>query len=878
MIPDLETRLERHAAQMETVAPRIELSEVRSLAASASGKDVRVPIFLGKRRTVFVLVVLAVVVVAAAVTYALRSEMVEEGPLLGKFMEIDVAPDGLPFIVYTDDVTGGTIFAKCADRFCAEGTTFTHFDGFFPTVLMRDDSRPLIWIDGPDGVDVGPWLLDCEDAACSVYAVTELDSMPTEISDIAESGRILMTFWNQAGDLVIGTCENPACQVGITETVVTDAAYVNVIRAFFDASDRPVLIFVHGSELHLVRCRAPDCSTGYDRNAVATGDFDQGTPANLAIGSDGIPWIAHGRYGSQIARCSDEVCTSSETVPLGTDENALVLSALVGSDDLPLFVYNWSESDDTMVLKVARCSDVSCMKGTVATVHRGSFVSSPTGTLGDDGKPIIAFRSGDGVLAITCGDAACTDGALDVARWNHTDPPLPTAVPDRDSPPTSAVSQPPGDPASGPLFDPGMWVRVSGFDTMFGCEWGATDDRSSRACQPDGSSGLGLSGDVHLVSMVNLDGTLVVVTQACQTAPSMQANEPELASECVAGFATAWTSTDGRNWAPSLIAEAGWVEWLVTSGSGLVAVGESCDEEGTCLPAVWTSPDGSSWLPTPTGTLPDCTGLQITFQCITGVVGGAGHYLMHGHDATGTALWLSSDGVDWQPIDMNLADDYAAFGEVAWIIEGRLIGLVNVCGPLADDELQRLVSDEVRDQSTYFWDLSVYGEHWASCSRSLWTSDDGSKWSGSDATETFGLMSYFGGFSWEGGALVTGATCQDRYTCKDRAWASVDGITWDAHSLEGPRAFPGGPMVATDDGLVSAGIVFDQYETGEDLRFVWTSENGLEWTATEFQADRFPNGILVMAPYGRGIVIIDDGRGYTFRPDLAGVWTWAPSD
>jgi hypothetical protein len=201
-----------------------------------------------------------------------------------------------------------------------------------------------------------------------------------------------------------------------------------------------------------------------------------------------------------------------------------------------------------------------------------------------------------------------------------------------------------------------------------------------------------------------------------------------------------------------------------------------------------------------------------------------------------------------------------------------------VCGPLADDELQRLVSEEVRDQSRYFWALSVDGGHWASCSRRLWISDDGSDWSASDATETFGLMSNFGGFSWEGGALVTGATCQDRYTCKDHAWASVDGITWDAHSLEGLRTSPGGPMVATDDGLVSAGVVFDRYESGDDLRFVWTSENGLEWTATEFAADRFPNGILVMAPYGRGIVIIDDGRGDTFRPDLAGVWTWAPSD
>ena len=107
--------------------------------------------------------------------------------------------------------------------------------------------------------------------------------------------------------------------------------------------------------------------------------------------------------------------------------DAWTLSALLGSDELPIFVYNWSESNDTMVLKVARCSDALCMKGTVATIHRGSRVTSFSETLGDDGKPVIGFRTEDGVLAITCGDAACTDGAVEVAHWNHAETPAPTA-------------------------------------------------------------------------------------------------------------------------------------------------------------------------------------------------------------------------------------------------------------------------------------------------------------------------------------------------------------------------------------------------------------------------------------------------------------------
>ncbi len=170
----------------------------------------------------------------------------------------------------------------------------------------------------------------------------------------------------------------------------------------------------------------------------------------------------------------------------------------------------------------------------------------------------------------------------------------------------------------------------------------------------------------------------------------------------------------------------------------------------------------------------------------------------------------------------------------------------------------------------------MHGEHWASCSRNLWISDDGFTWAASYATDDFGLMSSFGGFSWEDGAVLVGEVCEDVHTCVDRVWTSADGLTWDTHPLEDIRSAPGGPIVATKDGLVSAAVVFDRYETGEDLRFVWVSQDGLEWIATEFDDDRFPNEIDVMASYGSGIVIIADGRSDTFRPDLAGVWTWAP--
>lgn len=628
MLSDLESRLHRHTTQLESLTPPISVDEVRSMAASIPAAEIRVPVTVSHRRVVLAVTIAALALIAAGVALALRSEVVEEGPRLGSIMEMEIAPDGLPFLAYSDEENGGVVFAKCADRLCEDITAYTRFSGAFPSISMRPDGRPLIWIDGPDGSELGPWLLDCLDAACTNYITTEIEPPFNQAVALDSAGHVLLIYNDTSGEVIIGTCDDWACASGVD---VVRLGSVDPVTGLLDAAGRPLVLFVDGRNLHMLRCHTDHCSGGFDDVIVATGDLEELRPFTAVVGDNNVPWFAYGRYGLQIARCRDLTCAGYDTVSLGDDQRAWAVST-VTAGGLPTFVYNWSESGGTDTLRVARCSDMACTTGTIATIARGRNIGSLAVARSDEGLPVIAYRSADGVTAISCGDPGCTEGALEITTWGQA--------------PSTTLTTP---TTQAPIAS--TWTPLAGFQEAFG------------------------SGS-EVAAVTGYGSGVIAVGRRCE------------GESCLP---TAWVSDDGRTWEAHPIDDVGVATLIVDGPSGLVAVGFICDGPSGCggrdeIPEwrgtlqMWRSTDGATWERT---TLLGCEPSDVPAECraapwrISG--GAAGYVLSVNHtDAPITSIWASLDGQVWHYADLGLDEYDEASSSAVWSTQAGMVAMVRV--------------------------------------------------------------------------------------------------------------------------------------------------------------------------------------------------------
>jgi len=110
--------------------------------------------------------------------------------------------------------------------------------------------------------------------------------------------------------------------------------------------------------------------------------------------------------------------------------------------------------------------------------------------------------------------------------------------------------------------------------------------------------------------------------------------------------AAVWTSNDGRTWTrapkqPSLA--GGWVDAIVATTTGALAIGTTYDAEGNGVATAWMSKDGLSWSKT---ALPDGSG----YRGFHLTAAGDGLVAVGGHDDgndTTSGTWTSSNGTRW---------------------------------------------------------------------------------------------------------------------------------------------------------------------------------------------------------------------------------------
>lgn len=168
--------------------------------------------------------------------------------------------------------------------------------------------------------------------------------------------------------------------------------------------------------LRVTHCGNPACSQGNVTTTVDDPVDSVGWYASLAIGTDGLPVIAHFNLSAKALRvthCTNLFCTAATSLNVDDPTTLDVgeyASIAIGADGLPII----SHRDATnAALRVTHCGTVACTSAntSITVDNPANIVAGGTSiAIGGDGLPIISHQDVTaGTLRIThCGNAICS--------------------------------------------------------------------------------------------------------------------------------------------------------------------------------------------------------------------------------------------------------------------------------------------------------------------------------------------------------------------------------------------------------------------------------------------------------------------------------------
>jgi hypothetical protein len=167
------------------------------------------------------------------------------------------------------------------------------------------------------------------------------------------------------------------------------------------------------NDLGVTRCLNISCT---DSSTVEIASPDRiGYENSIAIGADGLPIVAHRDRDLNdlaITKCGDLSCSTSttRTIP-DADEVGFETSIAIGADGLPVIAHL---DETTIDLVVTHCADIACDSSTTTHITDPDLTGhQPAIAIGSDGLPVISHRDGTvGDLAVTkCDDVGCSSSS-----------------------------------------------------------------------------------------------------------------------------------------------------------------------------------------------------------------------------------------------------------------------------------------------------------------------------------------------------------------------------------------------------------------------------------------------------------------------------------
>ena len=244
----------------------------------------------------------------------------------------------------------------------------------------------------PDGSVV------CNDAATPVDVSTPSQSVGFFSSiAVAPDGRPVVAHLPDAGGtLRITRCGNPACSSGnLSSNVASTDPDGRFPSMAIGVDGLPIISYrAIGGGLRVTHCGDPDCRNG---NASTTVAPDGGADTAITIGSDGLAIISHqglslGAGRLLVTHCNNVACTAATTTFADDPQNDVggFTSIAIGTDGLPVVAHKDFTAN---ALRVTACGNVTCTDGQVSTTVLDTANNVGNGAsvaIGSDGRPVIS--------------------------------------------------------------------------------------------------------------------------------------------------------------------------------------------------------------------------------------------------------------------------------------------------------------------------------------------------------------------------------------------------------------------------------------------------------------------------------------------------------
>jgi hypothetical protein len=222
----------------------------------------------------------------------------------------------------------------------------------------------------------------------------------------------------------------------IIPSINAPAGTIGHLSHTLGADGNPVMSFKRGGNLLVAKCGDLSCSSAQVHTVDSSTNV--GDSSSIVIGTDGLPIISYVdniNKDLKVAHCSNASCSSATITTVDTDDIfastfGTTTAITIGSDSMPVIAYVDTTPTPHGLLKIARCSNVTCT--TYTTNH---VLGNPVGTassfelftgakvygtvglsiaVGQDGMPIIAYRYGfqQRMMMAHCNDLSCNSAAI----------------------------------------------------------------------------------------------------------------------------------------------------------------------------------------------------------------------------------------------------------------------------------------------------------------------------------------------------------------------------------------------------------------------------------------------------------------------------------